>query len=1022
MATRKRLQKLFALLLVLSMTMGMLNITAFAEGGGPGTGHSHNPITCTVCQGTGHPSAPCEDCGGIGTITGEPQTCEDCDGEGTYWGIDWNNPVPCPICHEMGCENNPDCYSGYLLQEITCKTCDGEGSVAITSACSACEGTGSIQMEEDCAVCGGNGTEDCAGSFDQSSLTKITYGDDQSITGGIITHSCSTCGASYEETLTAEAAKALVAEGLTLNAFTVNSTTASAGQRLTYELNLKNNSGQNVPQIQLQVQLPEGLTFTPYSSRQEIYFSGTYKGSPAPVYGAASGAYDQESGILTITVPGIVAGKSLSAKFYATVADTAALGSDLTVGLTGTAGGLTVDGLTASVSSHINRFTGTKNIYLAGAKMAGWYNPGDHSQMSTALFTIGNTKTSLDALLGAEFSFGGAFNKDQNPTTGYVWYDTTDAKYYGEILENPYDQRTWQCVGFVPYTGYSGNGDQEVVTSYVYTEDAENTEGFTVGSLDDAKAYVTGQNGILYGQTATEAQIGALEAAVSGGYVTIMTVWYISTPEPLEKGEYGQLTIDPVTAVNYQPTSSGVNVTYGDVTYDSANGFMVADVTVTITAAAPYQIHVNLGNVLAEIQAKMSAADGNNQAQPGDVMTYCNLTVVNETGRNYRYTSGSLAIGTLPMSGEGSLGTGFDGYTIPLPVTADDGIAYSYIPRRVVNPALEALGVTNDLSDEAIGALLKAEGYGEGTELTNEEITQTYLGHYYLDYLNQFRAEGEKAMSFQDLTISELAMLTNSNSRGVNETCTDVAEAFYYFYYGHIYTFQGVMTDSEGAEQTTDERSLYRWMADDSQLDSLFATALSQGNGFTLRSALNDLFMNNAFQDTTFGFGMQFRMSYTPSGSSYDYYKVTINYYDEDGNVIYSQYVSPNIREGSNWDYSSRQLETITVGDLTYTFSYADGDPISGTNIRRDQVVNLYYAAATDLEDPDVPQGELPDDPGTDLEDPDVPTAELPDEEVPGAEVPETGDVSALWLALSALSGTGLVGVTLLGRKKRDEE
>ena len=38
------------------------------------------------------------------------------------------------------------------------------------------------------------------------------------------------------------------------------------------------------------------------------------------------------------------------------------------------------------------------------------------------------------------------------------------------------------------------------------------------------------------------------------------------------------------------------------------------------------------------------------------------------------------------------------------------------------------------------------------------------------------------------------------------------------------------------------------------------------------------------------------------------------------------------------------------------------------------------------------------------------------------AEVPKTGDMSALWLALSALSGTGLAGVSLLGRKKQDEE
>ena len=38
------------------------------------------------------------------------------------------------------------------------------------------------------------------------------------------------------------------------------------------------------------------------------------------------------------------------------------------------------------------------------------------------------------------------------------------------------------------------------------------------------------------------------------------------------------------------------------------------------------------------------------------------------------------------------------------------------------------------------------------------------------------------------------------------------------------------------------------------------------------------------------------------------------------------------------------------------------------------------------------------------------------------ADVPKTGDASALWLALSVLSGTGLAGVNFLGRKKRDEE
>ena len=46
---------------------------------------------------------------------------------------------------------------------------------------------------------------------------------------------------------------------------------------------------------------------------------------------------------------------------------------------------------------------------------------------------------------------------------------------------------------------------------------------------------------------------------------------------------------------------------------------------------------------------------------------------------------------------------------------------------------------------------------------------------------------------------------------------------------------------------------------------------------------------------------------------------------------------------------------------------------------------------------------------------------EIPEEDVPLADVPKTGDASALWMVLSALSGTGLAGASLLGRKKREE-
>ena len=161
------------------------------------------------------------------------------------------------------------------------------------------------------------------------------------------------------------------------------------------------------------------------------------------------------------------------------------------------------------------------------------------------------------------------------------------------------------------------------------------------------------------------------------------------------------------------------------------------------------------------------------------------------------------------------------------------------------------------------------------------------------------------------------------------------------------------------------------------------------------------------------------RSSSGGGGSSYDYYNVTVNYLDKDGNSIASSH-SERIREGLRYDVTA--YDAIAIEG--YTYDSTTGDPLTGT-MNGNKVINVWYVAEdTDITDPEVPGGETPEnpdggdgtepgtDPGVDIEDPDV----------PGAEVPETGDISALWLALSALSGTGLAGVTLLGRKKRDEE
>ena len=73
------------------------------------------------------------------------------------------------------------------------------------------------------------------------------------------------------------------------------------------------------------------------------------------------------------------------------------------------------------------------------------------------------------------------------------------------------------------------------------------------------------------------------------------------------------------------------------------------------------------------------------------------------------------------------------------------------------------------------------------------------------------------------------------------------------------------------------------------------------------------------------------------------------------------------------------------------------------------------------IPEPPVPLDPQPE-PEVEIPEEDVPLVEIPEEEVPLVDVPKTGDASALWMLMSVLSGTGLAGVTFLGRKKKEEE
>ena len=593
-------------------------------------------------------------------------------------------------------------------------------------------------------------------------------------------------------------------------------------------------------------------------------------------------------------------------------------------------------------------------VRLAGYQMGGWYMPNG-SKYSGASSKNNSKFNFLSQFNDFIFSFDEGFNKDKNSDTGFFSFDS---QYYGEKVSNVNDNRIWQCVGFVPYlNGYSVPGDHSELGPFVYTETKQentNDKYFTEGNLETARRAVLEAGGVLYGQTATSDNIEAFKSKINKNknkkQLVLVCVWYVSPMEELEKGDYDELIIPPVSPVNYQPSSSGISLSCGDVTFTNHPSEFNIDLYIDIDNSAPDSIHINLNDILSEAMGKINQADGNNQVQPGDKMIYT-IHVNNNSGKNYQYTSDSAVLGTVPpTSGEPLLGIGFDSY----PITGPDEGGYSSVPYRVLNTPLQELGLTKStLNDNDVGEALSIKGYG-GPDDEFSEITQKYLGHYYLDYINRYREEGNKVSSFKDLTYQEFALLTAAgNYTPVIETCKEVAEALYYFYYDGIYLFNGI--------------SLHDQMLDNSALDTAFSSALSQNKPFVLTTYFNATIahMFNAFQNTRFGFGMQFDMS-IPSTPSVDPPVDPIP--DPD----------PTPRPGGGGDEDD---DTPTI-------------------------INETPVPTTTIDDEDVPLTDLPED-----------TVTIDDEEVPLKDIPNTGDMIPVPAMVAAVISIG--GIALLMKKHK---
>ncbi len=596
-------------------------------------------------------------------------------------------------------------------------------------------------------------------------------------------------------------------------------------------------------------------------------------------------------------------------------------------------------------------------VRLAGYQMGGWYMPNGPTYLGAS--PRNNSKFNfLSQFDNFIFSFEEGFNTDKNSDTGFFSFDS---RYYGEKVSNANDNRIWQCVGFVPYlNGYSVPGDYSELSPFVYTETKQentNDKYFTEGNLETARQAVLGAGGVLYGQTATYDNIKAFESKINKNekQLVLVCVWYVSPMEELEKGDYDELIIPPVSPVNYQPSSNGISFSCGDVTSTNHPSKFNIDLYIDIDNSASDSIHINLNDILSEAMGKINQANGNNQVQPGDKMIYT-IHVNNNSGKNYQYTSDSAVLGTVPpTSGEPLLGIGFDSY----PITGPDEGGYSSVPYRVLNTPLQELGLTNDtLNDNDVGKALLSKEYGNPLD-EYSEITQKYLAHYYLDYINRYREEGNKVSSFKDLTYQEFALLTAAgnytagNYTPVIETCKEVAEALYYFYYDGIYLFNGI--------------SLHDQMLDNSALDTAFSSALSQNKPFVLTTYFNATIahMFNAFQNTRFGFGMQFDMS-IPSTPSVD------------PPVDPTPDPDPTPRPGGGGDEDD---DTPTI-------------------------INDTPVPTTTIDDEDVPLTDLPED-----------TVTIDDEEVPLKDIPNTGDMIPVPAMVAAVISIG--GIALLMKKHK---
>ncbi len=191
----------------------------------------------------------------------------------------------------------------------------------------------------------------------------------------------------------------------------------------------------------------------------------------------------------------------------------------------------------------------------------------------------------------------------------------------------------------------------------------------------------------------------------------------------------------------------------------------------------------------------------------------------------------------------------------------------------------------------------------------------------------------------------------------------------------------------------------------------------------------------------------------TPDIPNPETHKVTVYYIYADGSRAADDAVRDDLAEGTTYSITSPGIsgytpdQSIVNGTMgtedveitvTYTRNSSGNSGGGGSNgggggggSRTTNIRGRVLGSTPDSE-PDVPVAEVPDEDvplaniPVDIPDADVPLAgivqwNIPDDDVPLAAVPRTGDSSGVWHMMAILSAFGLMAMSLLDKKKRQE-